>query len=54
MGKPFLVNNSLTIDYFGEEQIPTQFQVIRDVVRTETLVPIITNRQEGTALLIHS
>jgi len=54
IGKPFLVNNSLTIDYQTSKVFQSNPEIIQLAARTETLVPIITNKPEGTTLLVHS
>lgn len=54
IGKPFLVNNGLIIDYNSSKILKPKTEPLQLAPRTETLIPIRTNNAEGTTLLIHS
>jgi hypothetical protein len=54
IGKPFLVNNGLIVDYNTSKIVKPKRESLNLAPRTETVVPITTGSAEGTTLFIHS
>jgi len=54
VGKPFLVNNGLVIDYNASKISKPKTEPLQLAPRTETVVPIMANNAEGSTLLIYS
>lgn len=54
IGKPFLMNNGLIIDYNASKILKPKTESLHLKPCTETLIPIATYSSEGTTLLVHS
>lgn len=54
LGKPFLVDNGLIIDYQASRVTQTNEEPIQVAPRTETIIAISTTAAEGSTFVIHS
>ncbi|KAL4103608.1 hypothetical protein QTP88_018969 [Uroleucon formosanum] len=54
LGKPFLVNNGLIIDYQASKITQSNEEPIQVAPRTETIIAISTTTAEGSTFVIHS
>ncbi|KAL4154131.1 hypothetical protein QTP88_001964 [Uroleucon formosanum] len=54
LGKPFLVNNGLIIDYQASKITQSNEEPIQVAPRTETIIAISTTAAEGSTFVIHS
>jgi len=54
LGKPFLVNNGLIIDYQASKITQSNEEPIQVAPRSETIIAISTTAAEGSTFVIHS
>lgn len=54
LGKPFLVQNNISIDYRTSKISQSKAENLQLAPRSETLIPITSTKSEGVTLIIHS